>query len=186
DHHRGDQEGDEARAGRHPVGPLRQELRARQPRRQPRAQGRAQGRRGAPDRAGRQPAAGDDAVDRQEQAGRPGQELRRAAERAPRGPRSFAVPRRMPMPRALLAALLTVSLAACGPAADEPPPLESDITPGVTEPATDTAAGTAPDSPDRPLPGETAVPPTDQPGSEEPGSAPSDEADACGAGKLGR
>jgi hypothetical protein len=92
----------------------------------------------------------------------------------------------MPMPRALLAALLTVSLAACGAGADEPPPLESDITPGVTEPATDTAAGTAPDSPDRPLPGETAVPPTDQPGSEEPGSAPSDEADACGAGKLGR
>ena len=45
------------------------------PRRPARAEGGAQGRRGAPDRAGRQRIARDDAVDRRQQAGRQGAEL---------------------------------------------------------------------------------------------------------------
>ena len=55
DHHRRDQGRDEARARRHPVGPLREELRARQPRRPARAEGqrarpppRIRSRRSAP------------------------------------------------------------------------------------------------------------------------------------------
>jgi len=85
------------------------------------------------------------------------------------------------MPRALLAALLTVSLAACGAGAGEPTPDTRDPAPGANETADGTATGETPDSRYRPLPGDPAVPSTDQPESDQP-----DEADACGAGTLGR
>src|SRR3546814_9932504 len=65
-HHRRNEEGNEARPRRHPVGPLRQGLRARQPGRPARAEGQPQGRRRASARKDRRRTARDDAVDRQE------------------------------------------------------------------------------------------------------------------------
>ena len=80
-HHAGDQGGNEARARRHPVGQVHPRLDAREQGQPDLVQGDARQAQRPPDRGGRRKAARDDAVDRQEQAGRQGEELnaRRAA-----------------------------------------------------------------------------------------------------------
>ena len=71
-HHRRDQGRDEARAGRHPVRPLRARLDAGEQGQPVELQGDPPPAVRAPDRAGRREAARDDAVDREERAGRQG------------------------------------------------------------------------------------------------------------------
>jgi ketol-acid reductoisomerase len=70
-HHRRDQEGDEAGAQGHPDRRVRQELHHREPRRRPHAAVAPPPERGELDRGGRRAAARDDALDQEEQAGRP-------------------------------------------------------------------------------------------------------------------
>ena len=71
---------DEARAGRHPVRPLRARLDAGEQGEPDQLQGDAPPAVRAPDRTGRREAARDDAVDRQERAGRQEPELMRPTE----------------------------------------------------------------------------------------------------------
>ena len=84
---RRDQGGDEARARRHPDRQVHARLDAGEQGQPDLVQGDARPRQRASDRGGRRQAARDDALDRQEQAGRQGHELRpekrRAAPRAP-------------------------------------------------------------------------------------------------------
>ncbi len=74
-HHRRDESGDEARAGGHPVRPLRARLDAGEPRQPIELQGHPPPPRRASDRAGGREAARHDAVDQQERAGGQGEEL---------------------------------------------------------------------------------------------------------------
>ena len=74
---RRDQGGNEARARRHPIRQVHARLDAREQGQPDLVQGDARPQQRASDRSGRREAARDDAVDRQEQAGRQGEELKR-------------------------------------------------------------------------------------------------------------
>ena len=75
-HHRGDQEGDEAGPEGHPDRRVRQELHHREPRRRADPAVAPPPERRELDRGGGRAAAGDDALDQEEQAGRPDPQLR--------------------------------------------------------------------------------------------------------------